>query len=100
VRERLVDTLPPPASATRGLAAVVLPGELDPQLTGFMAALAAALAARGVPLVPIAAATRDHLLVPAARLDDALAALAGLRESARSGAAAAPGPPDRPQQPA
>ncbi len=48
---------------------------LEPTLVGFMARVSAALAAAGVPIFPFAAYTRDHILVPAERLDEAVAAL-------------------------
>ncbi len=48
---------------------------LEPELVGFMARVSAALAAAGVPIFPFAAYTRDHILVPAEKLDDAVAAL-------------------------
>jgi SnoaL-like domain/ACT domain len=78
----LVGSLPPPAVLIEPLRAIVLPGELPHELTGFIAALSGALARAGVPIVPIGAASRDHLLVPADRLDDALATLAEVREDA------------------
>ena len=43
-----------------------------------MAAITAALAAHGIWLLALGAATRDHLLVADDRLADALAALAAL----------------------
>jgi hypothetical protein len=48
---------------------------LEPELVGFMAQVSAALATAGVPVFPFAAYTRDHVLVPADRLDAAVAAL-------------------------
>jgi hypothetical protein len=50
-------------------------GPLDLALTGVMAALAAPLAAAGVPIFPIATHDTDWLLVPGAQLDAATAAL-------------------------
>jgi hypothetical protein len=55
-----------------------LPLELD--LVGFMAAVSGALAAASVPIMPVAAYQRDHLLVPAGQFDAAWAALEALRE--------------------
>lgn len=52
---------------------------LEPELVGFMARVASALAADGVSLLPYAAFTRDHILVAAADLERALAALNRLR---------------------
>jgi hypothetical protein len=53
--------------------------ELEPTLTGFMARVAAALAAANVPILPFAAFSRDHLLVPAEKFDAAWAALQKLQ---------------------
>jgi hypothetical protein len=53
---------------------------------GLTAAVAAALAAEAIPCNVIAGFHHDHVLVPSARVDDALAAL-------RRAAAAAGGPP-------
>lgn len=49
---------------------------------GLTAAVSAALTERGISCNVIAGAFHDHLLVPAARVDDAVAALAALAESA------------------
>lgn len=49
---------------------------------GLTAAVSAAFTARGISCNVIAGAFHDHLLVPAARVDDAMAALAALAESA------------------
>lgn len=54
---------------------ITLDVELDPTLTGFMARVSGALAAQGVTVMPFAAFTRDHLLVPAEQFDTAWAAL-------------------------
>ena len=56
--------------------------ELDPSLTGFMAAIAGALAQAGVPILPLAAFSRDHLLVPA---DDFEAAWQALKQLQANG---------------
>lgn len=40
---------------------------LEPSLTGYMARISAALAEAGVPIMPLAAYSRDHILVPASR---------------------------------
>ena len=53
--------------------------ELEPTLIGFMARVAAALAAAQVPILPLAAFSRDHLLVPAERFDAARDALRKLQ---------------------
>lgn len=53
--------------------------ELEPTLTGFMARIAEVLAGATVPILPLAAFSRDHLLVPADRFDVAWAALQQLQ---------------------
>jgi hypothetical protein len=58
---------------------ITLDVALEPTLVGFMARVATALAAAGIPILPLAAYSRDHLLVPAAQLDAAFAALERLR---------------------
>jgi hypothetical protein len=52
---------------------------LEPELVGFMARIASALAAEGISLLPYAAFTRDHILVAAADVERALAALRRLQ---------------------
>lgn len=59
--------------------------ELPLDVTGYLAPAAAALAARGVPIVPQCAHSKDHLLVPEEGLDDALATLEALIDEARGG---------------
>ena len=53
--------------------------ELEPTLTGFIARVAEALAAANVPILPLAAFSRDHLLVPSERFDAAWDALQKLQ---------------------
>lgn len=53
--------------------------ELEPTLTGFMARVAGALADANVPILPLAAFSRDHLLVPADKFDAAWDALKQLQ---------------------
>ena len=65
------------------LRAIVLANELPSDLTGFMSVIAGAFAERNIPIVPIGAASRDHLLVPAAHWPEALAILRGLRDASR-----------------
>jgi hypothetical protein len=84
VRREIADRLPGAARRVDGLRVIVLVGQLDSDLTGFMSTLAGALAERGIPLVPIGAATRDHLVVPGERWPETLAILRGLRDAARS----------------
>lgn len=52
---------------------------LEPTLVGFMARISAALAAAGVSILPLAAYSRDHLLVPSAQADTARQALEKLQ---------------------
>ena len=49
-------------------------------LVGFLAAVTTALAAAGVPVLPLAASRRDHILVPAADVQRAQEALSALAE--------------------
>jgi hypothetical protein len=84
LRATLAADLPPPAAEIRELRAIVLTGELPPGLTGFISTVAGALAERRIPIVPLGATTRDHLLVPAAHWPEALAILRGLRDAART----------------
>jgi hypothetical protein len=53
------------------------------EAVGLTAAVATALAARGIAANVIAGACHDHLLVPAARADEALAVLRALSDDAR-----------------
>lgn len=53
--------------------------ELEPTLTGFMARIAAALATAQIPILPFAAFSRDHLLVPSAQFETAWTALKTLQ---------------------
>jgi hypothetical protein len=78
VRSALLATLPEPATLLDDRRVILLEGELAHDLTGFMAAIAAALAERGIWLLALGAASRDHLLVADDRLGDALDALASL----------------------
>lgn len=55
--------------------------ELEPTLTGFMARIAAALAAAQIPILPFAAFSRDHLLVPTAQFEAAWATLKTLQNN-------------------
>ena len=78
VRAELADALPEPATALADRRVILLEGKLADDLVGFMAAITAALADRGVWLLALGAAARDHLLVADAELEDALGALHGL----------------------
>jgi hypothetical protein len=56
---------------------------LEPTLTGFMAAIAATLAERGIAILPFAAFSRDHLLVTEQDSALAMAALQSLQATMR-----------------
>jgi hypothetical protein len=75
-RESAHSDLPAPRNLQRGFAVITPDRTMAWDLTGVLAALAGALAAAGVPLGAFSAYSRDHLLVPGAQLDAALAALA------------------------
>jgi hypothetical protein len=53
--------------------------ELEHDLIGFTALVSAALAAARVPIMPLAAFSRDHLLVPAEHFETAWGALEKLK---------------------
>jgi len=55
---------------------------MEPELTGLVARISEALADAGVPVLPFASFSRDHVLVPAAQVDDALNALRRLQRQA------------------
>jgi hypothetical protein len=78
VRSELVDTLPEAATVLAERRVILLEAQLDDDLVGFMAAVTTALAERGIWLLALGAATRDHLLVADDQLADALAALESL----------------------
>ena len=83
LRSTVADTLPPPDTRQNGLRVILLVAELPPDLTGFASTIAGALAERGVPIVLVGTASRDHVLVPDASWPEALAVLRGLRDAAR-----------------
>ncbi len=60
---------------------VTLDVELVPELIGFMARISTTLAAADVTILPLAAFSRDHLLVPAAQFDTAVKSLEALKSS-------------------
>jgi len=93
LRTALARTLPPAATEQSPMRLIVLSGELPHDLTGFLSTIAGALAERGIALVPLGAATRDHLLIPAAAWPETLAILRGLRDAARRLAPDGDGPP-------
>jgi len=67
--------MPPARHVQRGWALITLDQPMEWNVTGVLAAVATALAAAGIPLGAAAAFARDHVYVPAERLDDALDAL-------------------------
>lgn len=55
---------------------------MEAELTGFVARITEALAQAGVPVLPFASFSRDHFLVPAGQLEDAMQALRSLQQGA------------------
>jgi hypothetical protein len=76
VLEADLAALPAPERVQPGFAVVTLDLPMDWGVVGVLARVSGALAAAGIPLGALAAFSRDHLLVPASRVDEALAALA------------------------
>lgn len=68
---------PAAARCEPGWRALRVEGPLDLALTGVMAAIAAPLAAAGVPILPIASFATDYVLVRAPQLTAAVTALRG-----------------------
>ena len=62
---------------------ILLVAPLPPELTGFASTISGALAERGVPIVLVGTASRDHLIVPDSAWPEALAVLRGLRDASR-----------------
>lgn len=58
---------------------------LAPDLVGFIARVSQTLAAAGIPILALAAFSRDHILVPAADFPRAIAELQGLQSKIRRG---------------
>ena len=83
LRTSLADTLPPADTRQDGLRVILLVAELPSDLVGFASTISGALAERNVPIILVGAASRDHLLVPAAAWPEALAVLRGLRDASR-----------------
>lgn len=55
--------------------------QLDMSVVGFMALVSTALAAAGISILPLAAFTRDHLLVKSTQVESALITLRRLQAS-------------------
>jgi hypothetical protein len=67
----------PTAKPSLPMRLITLDIELPPDLIGFMALVAQKLADAGIPIIPLGAFQRDHVLVPADRFEDAWKALGG-----------------------
>jgi hypothetical protein len=67
--------VPPDVRAERGWRALAVAGPLDLALTGVLLALLEPLAGAGVAIFAVSTYDTDHVLVPADRLGDAVAAL-------------------------
>lgn len=78
LREKTLIELPPPRKVEKGYAVVTLDAVMEWDVVGVLAAVSGALAEAGVSMGAATAFSRDHLLVKADRLDDALAALRSL----------------------
>jgi hypothetical protein len=78
LRESALAELPPPRGVQRGFAIITLDTVMGWDLTGVLAAVTAPLASAGIPVAAFTAFSRDHVLVPWERLDEALAALSPL----------------------
>ena len=83
LRSTLADTLPAADTRQDRLRVILLVAPLPPELTGFASTISGALAERGVPIVLVGTASRDHLIVPDTAWPEALAVLRGLRDASR-----------------
>ena len=83
LRSALADGLPPANVRQDRLRVILLVAPLPPELTGFASTISGALADRGVPIVLVGTASRDHVIVPDSAWPEALAILRGLRDAAR-----------------
>jgi len=68
---------------TTGLRALTIEASMPVDLVGFLAPLAERLAAAQIPIIPQCGFRTDHVLVPNARLDDAVKIVLGLIDDAR-----------------
>jgi hypothetical protein len=71
--------IPDGASALPPYRLITLDQELDPELTGFLAAISRVLAEAGIPILAFSAASRDHFLVPSNQYNIAVSVLENLR---------------------
>jgi hypothetical protein len=76
--ESALGELPPPRQCEKGWSVITLDLAMGWEVTGVIAAVSDALARAGIPLGAVAAYSRDHLLVPSMRLEQALEVLSGL----------------------
>lgn len=67
----------------RGLRAITIDATMPVDLVGFLAPVAARLAAADIPIIPQCGFHTDHILVPAALLDAAVGVIEGLVADAR-----------------
>jgi hypothetical protein len=67
--------VPDAVRAQRGWRALEVSGPLDLAMTGVLASLAVPLADAGVPIFAVSTYDTDYVLVPGARLHDAVTAL-------------------------
>ncbi|MDR7484536.1 MAG: ACT domain-containing protein [Armatimonadota bacterium] len=75
----------PGARVERGYRLVTLEAAVDLNTASYLTVVTAALAEAGIEARVLSSFHHDHLLVPADRLDDALAALQRLIDAARGG---------------
>jgi hypothetical protein len=73
--------LPGHVKSTDSFRLITMDGELDPNLTGFMALIASALAQADVWILPLGAYTRDHVLVKESQFELAMTTLGALQQS-------------------
>lgn len=71
--------LPGAQLADRPYRLITIDVVLEPDLVGFMARVSQALASAGISILPFAAFSRDHLLVPADQVETALVTLKSLQ---------------------
>jgi hypothetical protein len=69
------ELIPEAVARTGGWACLQVVGPLDLSSVGVLAGLAAALASHGISIFAVSTFDTDYLLVPGARLDDAIGAL-------------------------
>jgi hypothetical protein len=69
--------------AVRGLRALTIEASMPVDLVGFLAPAAVRLAAAQIPIIPQCGFRTDHILVPAAKLEEAVRVLEELAADAR-----------------